>query len=134
MRSRLTVRNHRGAEVPAVLGFVILAGGFISTLFVAVFDRVPAEGWIAAVGAGLVFAAGLADDLTGGGPRGLRDGRVELVGVGRVREGLDPEDVGPRPEGRVPAAVVVVGIERAQVAVPQNRHKMVGRPRGRFDG
>jgi hypothetical protein len=87
VRARLTVRNHRGAEVPAVLGFVLAAGGLVSTMSVAAFDRVPAAGWIAAAGAGLVFVAGLVDDLTPAGPRGLR-AHVRGLAEGHVSSGI----------------------------------------------
>jgi hypothetical protein len=87
VRARLTVRNHRGAEVPAVLGFVLAAGGIVSTVSVAAFDRVPAAGWIAAAAAALVFAAGLADDLAPGGPRGIR-GHLRALAGGHVSSGI----------------------------------------------
>jgi hypothetical protein len=85
--ARLTVRNYRGAEVPAVLGFVLAAGGLASAFAVAALDHVPAAGWIATAGAGLVLAAGLADDLTPAGPRGLR-GHLAALAAGRVSSGI----------------------------------------------
>jgi hypothetical protein len=87
MMRRLAVRNHRGREVPAVLGLVLAAAGAISAIAVAVWDRVPAAGWIAAAGAGLVTAAGLLDDLAAGGPRGLR-GHLRALAGGHVSTGV----------------------------------------------
>jgi UDP-GlcNAc:undecaprenyl-phosphate/decaprenyl-phosphate GlcNAc-1-phosphate transferase len=71
---RLRVTNHRGVEVPAVLGLAIAVAGAISTVTIALLsdDPVPAEGWIASGAALLVVAAGLVDDLAPPGPRGLR--------------------------------------------------------------
>ena len=87
MIGRLTVRNHRGRQVPAVLGLVLSAAAAVSTLIVAGVDRVPAAGWIAAAGAGLVAAAGLVDDLSEGGPRGLR-GHLRALAEGHVSTGV----------------------------------------------
>jgi len=74
MIERLLVTNHRGAQVPAVLGLALAGAGAISAAAVAflVSDPVPAEGWIASGAALLVVAAGLVDDLAPPGPRGLR--------------------------------------------------------------
>ena len=87
MRARLTVRNHRGLEVPAVLGFVLGVGGIATTVGVAVLGHVAAAGWIAGGGAGLVAAAGLLDDLSPAGPRGLRNHARALV-AGHVTTGI----------------------------------------------
>lgn len=87
MRARLTVRNHRGREVPAVLGFALAAGGAASAVGVAALGHVAAAGWIAAAGAALVGAAGLLDDLSSGGPRGLRNHARALAG-GHVTTGI----------------------------------------------
>jgi hypothetical protein len=87
VRARLTVRNHRGREVPAVLGFVLAAGGIATTLGVAALGHVVAAGWIAAAGAGLVAAAGLLDDLSREGPRGLR-GHARALAGGHVTTGI----------------------------------------------
>ena len=87
MRPRLTVRNHRGREVPAVLGFALAAGGLASAAIVAAADRVPAAGWIALTGAGLIFISGLVDDLLPEGPRGLR-GHLRALAGGRVTTGI----------------------------------------------
>jgi UDP-N-acetylmuramyl pentapeptide phosphotransferase/UDP-N-acetylglucosamine-1-phosphate transferase len=81
------VRNHRGREVPAVLGFVLAAGGVASAVTVATADHVPAAGWIALAGAGLIAASGLVDDLAPEGPRGLRGHLTALAG-GHVTTGI----------------------------------------------
>ena len=87
MRSRLTVRNHRGWEVPAILGFVLAGGGLASAVTVAAADHVPAAGWIALTGAGLIFVSGLVDDLVPEGPRGLR-GHLRALAGGHVTTGI----------------------------------------------
>jgi hypothetical protein len=87
MRARLTVRNHRGREVPAVLGLVLAAGGAVATVAVALLGHVTAAGWIATGGAGLVTAAGLLDDLSDAGPRGLR-GHLRALAAGQVTTGI----------------------------------------------
>ncbi|MBI3647770.1 MAG: hypothetical protein HY240_03295 [Actinobacteria bacterium] len=84
--ARLKVRNYRGREVPAVLGFALLSGGIGAALSVAILDRVGTAGLVAGGAASLVFAAGLADDLLPGGPRGLREHLAALV-HGRVSTG-----------------------------------------------
>lgn len=50
-------------------------------------DRVPAAGWIALAGAGLILASGLLDDLAPGGPRGLR-GHLRALAGGHVTTGI----------------------------------------------
>jgi hypothetical protein len=87
MRGRLTVRNHRGREVPAVLGLVLAAGGAAATVAVALLGHVTPAGWIATAGAALVAAAGLLDDLSGEGPRGLR-GHLRALAAGHVTTGI----------------------------------------------
>lgn len=71
----------------AVLGFVLASGGVISAIVVATVDHVPAAGWIALAGAGLIVGAGLMDDLVPGGPRGLR-GHLRALAAGRVTTGV----------------------------------------------
>jgi UDP-GlcNAc:undecaprenyl-phosphate/decaprenyl-phosphate GlcNAc-1-phosphate transferase len=84
---RLRVPNHRGVHVPAVLGLVL--GGFAaaSAAAVALFDRVEREGWIATAALALVLAAGLVDDLSPPGPRGIR-GHLRSLATGRVSSGI----------------------------------------------
>jgi len=66
---------------------VLAAGGAVSAIIVHLADRVPASGWIATAGAGLVTAAGLLDDLATGGPRGLR-GHLRALVAGHVSTGI----------------------------------------------
>ncbi len=87
MRARLTARNHRGNEVPAVLGLVLVAAGVAGAFLVAVSDGVTTSGWIAAAAALLVAAAGLVDDLAPAGPRGLR-GHLRALADGHVSTGV----------------------------------------------
>ena len=89
MIRRLTVRNYRGAEVPAVLGIAIAAFGAAAVVSIAAFDSagIPAQGWVASAAALLVFAAGLVDDLLGAGPRGLR-AHLRSLAAGHVSAGI----------------------------------------------
>ena len=89
MIERLRVRNHRGIDVPATLGLVLFAAGGVSTVAVAALSEggVRSAGWIAAAGAALVAVAGLVDDLTPGGPRGIR-GHLRSLAGGRVTSGI----------------------------------------------
>jgi hypothetical protein len=73
--------------VPATLGLVLAAGGILATLGVALLGHVEEAGWIAAGGAGLVAAAGMLDDLSPGGPRGLR-GHARALAAGHVTTGI----------------------------------------------
>lgn len=85
---RLWARNHRGRRVPRVLGIGIAAGTAITFLTMAAAGLPPsAEEAIAAGGAGLVFLAGLIDDLVPIGPRGLR-GHLRELGAGRMTTGI----------------------------------------------
>jgi hypothetical protein len=87
MRARLTVRNHRGRDVPATLWLALAGGGAASAIVVGLTYHVPAGGWIATAGAGLVTGAGLLDDLATGGPRGLR-GHLRALVDGHVSTGI----------------------------------------------
>ncbi len=86
---RLYAENHRGKRVPRTLGFALAGGGAISTGMVALFDRagVGAAGWVACGASVLVFVAGLVDDLTPGGPRGL-SGHLRALVAGHVTSGI----------------------------------------------
>jgi hypothetical protein len=87
--ARLYVENHRGKRLPRTLGFVLVAGGAISAATVALMDRagVHAAGWVACGAGVLVFGAGLMDDLTAGGPRGLF-GHLRALAAGHVTTGI----------------------------------------------
>lgn len=87
MIGRLRVANHRGVQVPAVLGLVLGGFGIASVAAVALLDTVEVEGWIAAAALALVLLAGLVDDLTPSGPRGIRD-HLRALAAGRVSTGI----------------------------------------------
>lgn len=83
LTERLRVENFRGRRVPRVLGIGLATGGTIVLAAVGV----PASEWLRWSGAVLVGAAGLVDDLSPEGPRGLRGHLRALVG-GRVTTGV----------------------------------------------
>lgn len=87
--ARLRVENHRGIEVPRTLGFALAAGGIVSAVMIAALDRsgVSSTGWVACGAGGLVFVAGLVDDLTPSGPRGLL-GHLRALASGHVSTGI----------------------------------------------
>jgi hypothetical protein len=80
---RLRVANHRGVDILAILGLAL--GGFAaaSVAAVAILDRVDRAGWIATAALVLVLAAGLVDDLSPSGPRGIRQ-HLRALAAGRV--------------------------------------------------
>jgi UDP-GlcNAc:undecaprenyl-phosphate/decaprenyl-phosphate GlcNAc-1-phosphate transferase len=84
---RLRVANHRGVQVPAILGLAL--GGFAaaSVAAVALLDRIDRAGWIATAALALVLAAGLVDDLLPSGPRGIRE-HLRALAAGRVSTGI----------------------------------------------
>jgi len=84
---RLLAGNYRGVQVPRILGAWLAASAAASTLTVAAVRHVGAEGWGALAGAVLVFAAGLLDDLSPGGPRGLRN-HLRFLAAGRMTTGI----------------------------------------------
>jgi hypothetical protein len=79
MRSgRLAVKNVRGVLVPRTLGIWLVIASIVSALAVELARPLGAEavsraGWGALAATVLVFSAGLVDDLSPAGPRGLRD-------------------------------------------------------------
>jgi UDP-GlcNAc:undecaprenyl-phosphate/decaprenyl-phosphate GlcNAc-1-phosphate transferase len=92
LRARLTVPNHRGTAVPAVLGPALFVGGGAAFVGGALWAVEGGEGmrtaWAILAGLALVLVAGLVDDVRGGGgPRGLR-GHAAAVGAGRPSTGL----------------------------------------------
>lgn len=91
MRVRLSVENHRGVLVPRTLGILLAICAGASTVVVATTatsqQRVTRAGWYAAVASLLVFAAGLVDDLSPAGPRGVRNHLRALIS-GRVTTGI----------------------------------------------
>jgi UDP-N-acetylmuramyl pentapeptide phosphotransferase/UDP-N-acetylglucosamine-1-phosphate transferase len=85
--ARLVAPNHRGVRVPRTLGLAIVAGAVVSTVAVAAVRELSSQAWAALVAIGLIGAAGLIDDLTPAGPRGLR-GHVRGLAEGRVSTGI----------------------------------------------
>lgn len=84
---RLVAENHRGRPVPVTLGLLLAAGGVIGTVIVAAGRHISPGGWVAVGGSLLVAGAGLVDDLTPGGPRGLR-GHLRALGSFHVTTGV----------------------------------------------
>lgn len=91
MRVRLSVENHRGIMVPRTLGVLLAICAEASAVIVATTasptHRVTRTGWGVAVASFLVFAAGLVDDLSPAGPRGVRNHLRALVS-GRLTTGI----------------------------------------------
>lgn len=119
--TRLTVRNHRGARVPAVLGVGLVAGGGLAVAGSAVRGWVDAAGAVASGAALLVALAGFVDDLAPPGPRGLL-GHLRALVHGQVSTGavklfvisaasLVTVAAGARPGGlvRLCGAVLIAG-------------------------
>ena len=76
---QLAKPNYRGVILPLVLGLVVISAAALAILVVALeraarSDRVVITHRVALVGLAIavVFTAGLVDDLSHGGPRGLR--------------------------------------------------------------
>ena len=91
MRARLSVENHRGVMVPRTLGILLVVCAGVSTLVLAMTDsspqRVTRAGWGVVVASFLVFAAGLVDDLSPAGPRGVRN-HLRGLASGRMTTGI----------------------------------------------
>jgi hypothetical protein len=93
VRERLGVRNHRGVRVPATLGITVYLASVGAQAVAGIAAGLSSSGaftaatWGILAGTTLVFAAGLFDDLTPGGPRGLRGHAHEVV-RGRPTPGL----------------------------------------------
>jgi hypothetical protein len=90
----LVVPNHRGRPTPVVLGLIVAASAAFAVTVVALerdarHGRVVVTGRVSTVTLALaiVFTAGLVDDLTHGGPRGLR-GHLSALAEGRFSTGL----------------------------------------------
>lgn len=89
---RLAVRNHRGVPVPAVLGLalaaVAVAAPAMSNAGHSVWGRPFAvTPWRVVVAMAVVAAAGLLDDLSPVGPRGILD-HLRALASGRVTTGI----------------------------------------------
>jgi len=87
MRRFAPAPNHRGVLLPRSLGLLVLAGAAAWTLGAELAGQVGRAGWVALAGCGVVFAAGLVDDLIPTGPRGLR-GHLRALLQGRVSTGV----------------------------------------------
>lgn len=88
MLDRLTVANHRGVPVPRTLGLLLGGAGLVSTLIsIGIHRGATPAGMASALGAALVLAAGVVDDVAGSGPRGLR-GHLRALSQGRVTTGI----------------------------------------------
>jgi len=110
----LAAVNHRGETVPVVLGLALLASAAAGVTIVALeraarSNRAVVPGRVVAVcvAVAVVFAAGLADDMAGEGPRGLR-GHVRALLSGTLTTGI----------AKIVAAVV--GAIVVAVAIPNH--------------
>jgi UDP-N-acetylmuramyl pentapeptide phosphotransferase/UDP-N-acetylglucosamine-1-phosphate transferase len=83
--ARFDVQNYRGRNVPQILGIAIAVSVVI--LLVGLWGHMDAARWGLVAGAGLVFAAGLIDDLAPVGPRGLRN-HVRELASGHMTTGI----------------------------------------------
>jgi hypothetical protein len=115
---QLVAVNHRGDLVPVVLGLVVLASAAAGLTVVALeraarSDRVVTSGRVVAVcvAVALVFAAGLADDLSEGGARGLR-GHIRSLRAGIVTTGI-----GKVAAGLIAGIIVAVAVPNQATAV-----------------
>jgi hypothetical protein len=113
VRARLLVENHRGVAVPRTLGLWLAAAAIASTALVAWTQPdgpVEVAGWGALVATLLVFAAGLVDDLSQDGPRGIRN-HLRALAAGQVSSGILKLVVVPG------AAVVAVALQAGGSAI-----------------
>ena len=83
----LLVENHRGAPVPRILGIALALDAAIWTVAYAIVAGTGVAGWVTLGGMLLVFGAGLIDDLTPEGPRGIRN-HLRAAAGGRPTTGL----------------------------------------------
>jgi UDP-GlcNAc:undecaprenyl-phosphate GlcNAc-1-phosphate transferase len=87
---RLRVENFRGRSVPIVLGIwlaVILVGSTAAAWWIGDAPGLDSPALIAVGGSLLVFAAGLVDDLSPGGPRGVRN-HLRALASGHMTTGV----------------------------------------------
>jgi UDP-GlcNAc:undecaprenyl-phosphate/decaprenyl-phosphate GlcNAc-1-phosphate transferase len=91
--ARLSAENHRGARLPVVLGLGVAAGVTVGSTAAVLLSwgdesRIASMRLIGlAAAAAIVLGAGLGDDLSTGGPRGLR-GHARALLRGRPSTGL----------------------------------------------
>jgi hypothetical protein len=81
------VTNHRGLSLPVTLGLVVAITGAIGVVLALLLADVTGGGAAGAVASAVVFAAGFVDDLSSGGPRGIRGHLSALVHM-RVTTGV----------------------------------------------
>lgn len=87
---RLHAANYRGRSVPIVLGIwlaVVLVGSTAVAWWIADAPVRASPALVAAGGSLLVFAAGLVDDLSPGGPRGVRN-HLRALASGHMTTGV----------------------------------------------
>ncbi len=84
---RLSAPNYRGVGLPLSLGAMTALAGVAGSVALATFRHVETGGWRVVGGSLLVFAAGVVDDLSPVGPRGLRGHLKALVRL-RVTTGI----------------------------------------------
>jgi UDP-N-acetylmuramyl pentapeptide phosphotransferase/UDP-N-acetylglucosamine-1-phosphate transferase len=85
--TRFEVENHRGRRVPRVLGCWLAPAAVAGTILGATVLPAPAFQWGALAGALMAFGAGLVDDLSPIGPRGVRNHLRELA-AGHMTTGI----------------------------------------------
>ena len=73
------VVNHRGRSLPVTLGAAVAGAGALGSAVVFATLDVPRDGVAVTIACALVFAAGFVDDLSSGGPRGIRSHLRELL-------------------------------------------------------
>jgi hypothetical protein len=87
---RLRVANYRGRSVPVVLGIwlaVVLAGSTAAAVWIGDAPEPRSPALVTLGGSLLVFAAGLVDDLSPGGPRGVRN-HLRALASGHLTTGV----------------------------------------------
>lgn len=87
---RLRVANYRGRSVPIVLGLwlaVVLVGFSAALWWIGGAPGPSSPALVALGGSVLVFAAGLVDDLSPGGPRGVRN-HLRALASGHMTTGV----------------------------------------------
>lgn len=87
---RLRVANYRGRRVPIVLGIwgaAVLVGSSAAALWIGEERGLGSPALVSAGGSLLVFAAGLVDDLSPGGPRGVRN-HLRALAAGHMSTGV----------------------------------------------
>jgi hypothetical protein len=87
---RLAVENYRGVLVPRTLGIWLAFAAAVSAVAIGLTGwpvPVSRAGWGALGSTLIVFTAGLVDDLTPAGPRGIRN-HLQALGSGRVSTGM----------------------------------------------